>query len=46
MVREDIKRGMFTKFLNKEATAKLITAEASPEIKFRCAKDNCDNVTI
>lgn len=46
MVGEDIKREMFTKFLNKEATAKLITTEASPEIKLQCAKDNCDNVTI
>lgn len=46
MVGEDIKREMFTKFLNKEATIKLITAGASPEIKLQCAKDNCDNVTI
>lgn len=46
MVGEDIKRKMFTKFRNEEATAKLITVEASPEIKFQCAKDNCNNVTI
>lgn len=46
MVGEDIKRKVFTKFPNMEATAKLITAEASPEIKLQCAKDNCNNVTI
>lgn len=37
---------MFTKFLNEEVTAKLITAEASSEIKLPCAEDNGDNVTI